>query len=210
MTTRDLALAGLEELLNRYIALDPDSKVRTADFANRIIAIELADWGLSWYLSADLAGRLQLFAECEREPDCVIHGNLLDLLRSGDEQRSAGQLFSGKVSVIGDTELAERFGALLSGLEIDWEEQLSHLTGDVVAHQAGRVVRSVRAYLNNAAVTAQRDVNEYLTQEARLLPARIEVRNWCDDVDTLRDDVERLAARIAKLDTDGKVDEATE
>ena len=210
MKTRDLALAGLEELINRYIALDPDSKARAADLANRIIAVEWASVGLTVYVGADLTGHLRIFAECEREPDCVIHGDLFDLLRSRDKRTGARQLFSGKVSVIGDAELAERFGTLFSGLDVDWEEQLSHLTGDVVAHQAGRMARATRDYFADASVTAQRNLNEYLTQETRLLPARVEVRNWCDDVDTLRDDVERLAARIAKLEPDGKNDEDTE
>jgi ubiquinone biosynthesis protein UbiJ len=210
MKTRDFALFGLEELINRYIALDPERQARVAELAGRIVVIELASLGISLCLVVDSTGRLQLFTECEREPDCVIHGDLLDLLRSSDDQTGASPLFSGKVSVFGDTELAERFGALLSGLDIDWEEHLSHLTGDVIAHQAGRTVRATRAYLAAAATTARRNVNEYLTQEARLLPARIEINNWCNDVDTLRDDVERLTARIARLEAAGKSGEDTE
>lgn len=210
MKTRDFALFGLEELINRYIALDPDSQARAAELANRTIAVEFASLGVSLYLVVDLAGRLQLFAECDREPDCVIHGDLLDLLRSSNDRTGASQLFSGKVSVLGDTGLAERFGALLSGLDIDWEEHLSQLTGDVIAHQVGRTVRATRTYLAAAATTAQRNLNEYLTQEARLLPARIEINNWCDDVDTLRDDVERLTARIARLEAAGKTREDAE
>ena len=45
----------------------------------------------------------------------------------------------------------------------------------------------------------QDDIGEYLTEESRLLPTRFEFEEWRDEVDTLRDDVERLEARIAQL-----------
>ena len=43
------------------------------------------------------------------------------------------------------------------------------------------------------------DLKEYLQEEARLLPSRYEIEEFLDQADTLRDDVERLAARVERL-----------
>lgn len=40
---------------------------------------------------------------------------------------------------------------------------------------------------------------EYLQEESRVLPGPLELENFFADVDTLRDDVERLAARVQRL-----------
>ena len=40
---------------------------------------------------------------------------------------------------------------------------------------------------------------EYLVEERRLLASPAQVRTWSRAVDTLRDDVERLAKRIDRL-----------
>ena len=76
---------------------------------------------------------------------------------------------------------------------------MSRVTGDVVAHQVGRRGRQFAAYLEDGAETAQANISEYLTEEARLLPTRIEAEDFFQDVDTLGDATERLAARLERL-----------
>jgi ubiquinone biosynthesis protein UbiJ len=41
---------------------------------------------------------------------------------------------------------------------------------------------------------------EYLQEESRALPAALEAQAFYDDVDRLRDGVERAAARLARLE----------
>ena len=199
MSTRDLALATLEQALNRYLALDPEAPAKLARLHGRIVALHLRGLELTLYLVADDAGRLQVLGGIEGEPDCTLSGSPLDLLRSGDQTTGARQLFAGRLGIRGDTELGQRFGQILGGLDIDWEEQLSHLTGDVLAHQAGRLARGTAGYVRDGVDTLQANLGEYLTEELRLLPAPGEVEAFHADVDTLRDDLERLQARVARL-----------
>ncbi|MEJ2576201.1 MAG: SCP2 sterol-binding domain-containing protein [Gammaproteobacteria bacterium] len=199
MTAGNLALAGLEQLLNRYVALDPDAPARFAQLHGRVVGLHLSGLEITLYLVADEAGRLQVLDRWEGEPDCLLSGSPLDLVRAGDAAGGARELFAGRVSIRGDTELGRRFGRLLAGLDVDWEEQLSRLTGDVIAHQVGRAARRSRDYLGQRRQAMERNLGEYLTEEARLLPARAEVEAWAADVDHLRDDAERLAARIERL-----------
>jgi len=199
MSTRDLALASFEQLLNTLLKLDPAAGHRLRLFHGRTIAIHLRGIELTLYLVPEQTGQLQVLGSYESEPDCILSGSPADLIRSGDEQNGPAQLFAGRVSITGDTELAHRFGEILSNLDIDWEEQLSHITGDILAHQAGRAFRGFSAYLGQSADTTAVNLGEYITEEVRLLPHPAEVELFLEDVDLLRDDAERLQARLQRL-----------
>lgn len=194
----DAALAALEAALNRYIALDPEGAARLAQLQGRLIGIELKGFGTRFYLIPGTAD-LQLFGAYEGEPDCLLRGSPLALARMGLAERKEDGLFAGEVEVEGDTRLAQEFGAFIAGLEVDWEEQLARLVGDPLAHRVGEGLRSVGQWGRKSADTLTQDLKEYLQEEARLLPTDYEVRAFLDRVDSLRDDVERLAARVERL-----------
>jgi len=194
----DAALAALETALNRYIALDPEGAARLARLQGRLICIELKGFASRIYLIPGTDG-LQLFGSYEGEPDCLLRGSPLALARMGLAERKEDGLFAGEVEVEGDTRLAQDLGAFMAGLDVDWEEQLSRLVGDPIAHQVGEGLRSAGRWGRRSADTLTQDLKEYLQEEARLLPTDYEVQSFLDQVDTLRDDVERLAARIDRL-----------
>ena len=112
-------------------------------------------------------------------------------------------LFSGDVTITGDVETGQAFKAILDDMDIDWEEQLARLTGDVIAHQAGNMARRTRRVLRHGKAALEQDLGEYLREELRVLPARIEVENFSADVDRIRADTDRLAARIRRLQKTG-------
>ena len=200
MTIRDLALEGLEQVLNRVIGLDPDAAARLAALHGRTIRIALRGTGMQWIFVPGRDGRLRVVGSLEGQPDCTLAGSPLDLLRASAKAAGAQQLFAGHVQIEGDTELARRFSEVLADLDIDWEEQLSRFTGDIVAHEIGRSVRAASGEGARIRRSSEQILSEYLTEEARLLPHRFEVEDFIADVDTLRDDAERLAARIALLE----------
>jgi ubiquinone biosynthesis protein UbiJ len=198
MMIRELALEGLEQVLNRVIGLDPDAGERLAALHGQSIRIDLRGTGIQWIFVPAHDGHLRVVGSLEGKPGCTLAGSPLDLLRA----RAAGaqQLFAGHVQIEGDTELARRFSEVLADLDIDWEEQLSRFTGDIVAHEIGRSVRAASGEGARIRRSSEQILSEYLTEEARLLPHRFEVEDFIADVDTLRDDAERLAARIALLE----------
>lgn len=206
MSTRELVLSGIEQSINSLLKMDPAACNRLARYHGQVIALHLRGVELTLYFVPGHDGLLQLLGSIEGEPDCTLSGSPLDLIRSGDKESGAGQLFAGHLSITGDTGLAHSFGATLANLDIDWEEQLSHFTGDLAAHQLGRGARELSAYLAQSHQTIESNLSEYLTEEARLLPHPYEVEEFIDEVDRLRDDTERLLARFARMqqETAGK------
>lgn len=192
------ALAVLEATINRLLTLDPEGAARLAPLAGRIVAFEFKGFGNRLYFIPG-AGDLQLFADYDAAPDCLLRGTPLALAAMGLSHRKEDALFAGQVEIEGDTALAHRFGAALEGLEIDWEEQLARLTGDPLAHALGQRVRAVGRWGERSADILGQDIKEYLQEEGRLLPSRYELDTFLAAVDRLRDDSERLAARVARL-----------
>ncbi len=197
MSAEDALVAPLEAALNRLLALDPEARRDLADLQGRVIRFDILGLGLQLWLVPGAQG-VQVYPRYDAEPDCVLRGTPLGFARLGLGER-ADELFKGAVEIEGDTALGERLGAILARLDIDWEELLSKVTGDPIAHTLGQGARAMRRQLARDGDVLVRDLSEYLQEEARLLPTRYEVDEFADAVDRLRDDAERLAARVERL-----------
>lgn len=194
----DVLLKAVEAAVNRTLALDPDMAARLAQINGKVIAVDLRGPDVVIYLAPHADG-IRFLGRCEGEPDTVLSGAPSAFLRLGTSAHPARVLFSGDVHIRGDVELGRRFKAAIDGMEIDCEEQLARLVGDVAAHQLGNMVRDGRRWMREAVDTLSRDVAEYLHEEARLVPEPGELEAFLTDVDTLRSDAERLEQRIARL-----------
>ena len=197
MSLPAVVLAGLEITVNRYLGLDPEALSRLAGLTGKLIALELRGLGITLYM-APHGGGIQLLHEYDGSPDAVISGTPVSLARVGlGEER--GLLFAGEGEIRGDVTLGQRFEAILREIDIDWEEQLSRLVGDVAAHQVGNLVRDALSWGAKSVDTFGRDITEYLQEESRYLPQQDEVNKFLAAVDVLRNDVERLEARVKRL-----------
>lgn len=188
----------LETAINRYLELDPHTVQKLSALEGRVIAIELLGLGIRFYMIPSRDG-LMVHTHYDAEPDTTLRGAPLSLLRmglSGDVDR---QLLTGNVEILGDTDLGQTFKQILDEMDIDWEEHLSHITGDVVAHQLGRGVRALFNWGQQTGDTLMQDVSEYLQEEARLVGTDMELEDFVQQVDVLRNDVERVEARLKRL-----------
>lgn len=196
-----LATAALEKVINQALRLDPESLNRITALEGKVIAVAIDGIGVEFYLVPTAQG-LRVQSVFEGEPDVRIRGGLFSLARMGMVEHPAS-LFGKGVEMEGDTHLGRQVQQILDGLDIDWEEQLSRLTGDVVARQIGNVVRGFAQWGLNSAETLGRDVAEYLQEESRDLVVKEELTPFLDQIDTLRSDVDRLAQRVARLQAQG-------
>ncbi|GAB6042868.1 ubiquinone biosynthesis accessory factor UbiJ [Endothiovibrio diazotrophicus] len=186
--------AAIEIAFNRYLAMDPDAGRRLDGMAGRCVAIELSGLELTLYLLF-ASGGVRVLDRLDSEADTVLRGSPVDLIRLSRE----GVAGAGAVEIRGDVDLARRFETMLGEVEVDWEEQLSKVAGDVVAHQAARVVRGFLDWGRGASKSLERNVSEYLREESGISPRRDELDDFVRSVDETRNDVERLEARIERL-----------
>lgn len=199
MSAADLLARTLEQALDAYLARDPDAAARFASLEGRVLALELTGLDLVLFLSVE-SGRVRVRARFEGMPDAVLRGTPLALTRLALAAEPARDLAAGGVQLEGDTEVGDAFRRLFAEVEIDWEEELSRLIGDIPAHQVGNWTRALKAWGRRSLSSLRMDLTEYLQEESRALPTRIEVEHFLDQVDTLRSDVDRLEARIRRLE----------
>lgn len=189
--------AALERAINTWLSLDPDSRARLDALDGGVVALHVTGVQATLYFVPG-ADRLQVTLQYDGMPETRISGTPLALTRLGMAGETT-RLPEG-VRVEGDARLGQRFRDLLRGVELDWEEWLSRLTGDLLAHQLGEALRGFSGWSRRAADSLRMDVSEYLREESGALPTRGEVETFMDGVDILREDTDRLAARIARLE----------
>jgi ubiquinone biosynthesis protein UbiJ len=194
--------ATLENLLNRGLPRSPRAQQLCAELAGRKVAVAIAgspryvlleSTGVSLKLSAVSAEAL-----AGASVEATMTGGPFSLLALAGSAPEA-VLQRGDVRIDGDAELAQKFRELALLLRPDLEEELSLVVGDVPAHQLGRIARAAFGWTRKAASTTVRNAAEYLGHERRDLVPRSEAEQFLQGVDTLREDVDRLAARIDLL-----------
>ena len=103
------------------------------------------------------------------------------------------------VEVSGNARLADEVMVLVRNLRWDFEEDLSRLTGDVVAHRIAEAARGFAAWQADAAKRIGEALADYVTEESRLVMQRSELESLAGGIARLRDSVERLEQRIRRL-----------
>ena len=198
MRVHDIFAAGIETAFNAYLDLDPETAAKLGGMSGKVIGIEITDLGIKVYISP-VQDRLSVLPKYEGEPDAVVVGSSMELARTGLSSDPSEVLSRSSVRISGDMELGKQFFDVLTSLEVDWEEQLSRYVGDIPAHQIGNIFREFLAWTRRTRTSLKLNLSEYLQEESRIIPTRLEVERFLDDVDAFRSDVDRLQARVDRL-----------
>lgn len=197
-SARETLLRAVETVLNRLLAADPESPQRLQRLAGCRLGVELTDIGLNLLVLFSESGLrfVTPAPDTDAAPAAWVRSSLADLLglASSAGRRGAKVEFSGDVGVI------QNVRRVFTELEVDWEEQISEFTGDMLAHQLGRAMRSSTNWLRHSGESMLQTIGEYLTEERRELPSAAEVSGFLTEVDYLRQDVEHLAVRLRRLE----------
>ena len=107
--------------------------------------------------------------------------------------------FMRAIEVAGDPALAAEVRLLVRHLRWDAEEDLSRLVGDIAAHRLAEAGRAFLAWHSDAARRLSESLADYAVDEKRLLVANAEMASFAAVLARLRDAVERLEKRVARL-----------
>lgn len=182
--------------INHLLAQDPAQARRLAAHAGKVARV---DTGVMDLRLAVQAGGMFAPAPAGSEPSVAIFvaaGDLPRLLQ--DRSRAISY-----VRIEGDADFANALSRLLNELRWDAEDDLARLlpgsVGDMAAVRlvdfAKRGARAARAAHNSM----MENVAEYLLEENPTLVRQSEAQAFSAEVTDLRDDVERLAKRIERL-----------
>ena len=191
-------LASAEALLNRCI----DSSAQAAAIARRLqgTSLQVDIDGLTRIRASAHRGRLALLAGSDSAADAVISGTLpalLQLLKGVVGSRESGRPAA---QIRGDAEIANRYRELFMLARPDPEEELSRWIGDFPARRVSLIARRALELARRARRTAGENIAEYLQEEGRDLVNRTELDEFLRGVDELRETVDRIEARLGRLE----------
>lgn len=199
MKVPQILIATIENAFNRLLSLDPEAVQQLAAMEGRIICLQLEGLNIQLYLFPD-AEDVMILDDFDGDADTTISGTLIALAKLGLANDSQAEMFAGDVTITGDLKLGRQFNKLFASLDLDWEEQLSKVTGDMAAHTLGNISRTLFSWNNRNTDSMKMNVSEYLQEEVRVMPSQNEADAFMHDVDTLRNDVSRLEARLNKIE----------
>jgi ubiquinone biosynthesis protein UbiJ len=195
---KPLAGRALEGALNRVLALDPDTQAAVAKLDGRRVALALESPPVALEIRVD-GDRLRVGPSQEAEPDLGIRATLAGALGALPFLRPEGAPPVGRVRIAGDAELARALQQLARGFDPDWSAPFAQAFGPILGPQVARATRDALRHGARLAQQFGRDAAEYVTEESRDAVGKAELGAFHDEVDALRDRVERVAARVSRL-----------
>ena len=189
----------IERLVDGALDLDPETRAALAGFSGKVVDLEIIG-----------AGTLRLRIEGDGvrvgprdsaiDADVSIRGAPVSLLRFALTPEREALILDDDVTLSGDIGLATRLQQVAARIDVDFEEALAQRIGDVPAHELMRALLGFRAWARDAGSSLLADVSEFVRHESAMTPLGEETERFSQQVDDLRDDVERLDARIIRLE----------
>jgi ubiquinone biosynthesis protein UbiJ len=198
-------LATAEAAFNRNIAISTSAAALAKRLEGTSLQVEVS--GMTAVRATVVGGRLALLADDAATEggagslpaNAVISGSAPALLQMMRGSVPSSQTRS-SVQIRGDAEIANLYRELFAAARPDLEEELSRWVGDMPARHLSLLAKSVRTWARRARRTAGENIAEYLQEESRDLVTKTEMEEFLRGVDTVRDAVDRIEARLKGLE----------
>ncbi len=183
----------ISAVINHLLSRQPALAAKLAAHAGKIATIDAGIMQLGLRIGAD--GLLQP-AAADDTANVSIRINPADLPQVlADTSRAFAY-----VNIAGDAEFAKVISEVANGLRWEAEEDLAPLVGDIAAVRMAQAAREAAGTARAGGRKLLENLAEYLLEENPMLLYRSVGDSFAADVSVLRDDVERLAKRIALID----------
>lgn len=197
-TLHTAVLAALEATVNRALELSPESARELAGLDDYVFALHCTAPQLDVYLQPAGQG-IRLMGVYEGEVTTSVRGEAADFTELATSKDPTATLINGRLELQGDSAPLIELQQILANLDPDWEAPLVATLGDVAGHQLAQMLRGAFSWGRQAGSSLGRQLDEYIHEEARLSPPRLELEDFYQDVRDLDLRVERLESRVQRL-----------
>lgn len=183
----EIAASAAAALLNRILAREPWAKAALAPFAGRSVRLQALSFSVQVGIVADGG-----FAAAAGEPAVTLGVDAAALPQALLEPKSVLR----NVRLEGDAEFAQTLSDVLGKLRPEPEEELARFVGDAAAVRIVALLRAALAGAREAGSRLASTTADYLVAENPMLVSRTALASFAEQVTKLRDDVDRLSARL--------------
>lgn len=179
-------------VLNHLLTQSGWALQRLAKFSGKTARFRIAPFSFACTIQPD--GSLRAAADdASTDAACTIPPSLLPRLALQDE--AAYQ----QITSVGDAALIEEIIFLARNLRWDAAEDLSRITGDIAAERIVQFAEGAHKQVRDTALNLSQALAEYWTEERPLVAKPQPLAEFKQQVESLRDGVERLERRVEQL-----------
>lgn len=195
-TARALFTSVIEKSINTALQYDPGTRHRLDKLQGKQLALhcQTPDIDLFFYI---LDKTFYVMSESDHTSDVALSGKLMDIVNlvvKGEKSLSdSGVTVSGKISVLTDYQDAFKH------LDIDWEEPLHQLLGNVAGQAVAQTISELGLWGKAVLSNGRDQVPIILKEELKLIPHEVELETFYENVEQLQSDVNRVSAKIQRL-----------
>jgi len=189
------ATAALEQGINKTLQFDPATRQAIAALTGKSLLVEVTEpeFTLCLHFAADNV-RVTSYSEGSTTR---LRGPLYGLLQLALSDNV--NLSDSGVEAWGSTSLLADLQRISSQLDIDWEDAISPWLGDVASHALVNRLRARLGWLSERSRDGKRLIQEFLTEELRATPHRLELERFNREVDQLRLAADRMQSRVERI-----------
>lgn len=199
--TLQMALtSAIEAAVQKALQYDPASRLALAKLQNQCLAVEITTPKTILYFIPNEEG-VAVCSQFEETDSSKISTKITGSPLALAQLISSSQLnlADSGVEVFGSTGLLIELQTIFKQLDIDWEEAINDILGDLVGHQVANSVRSIFGWTRDRKKTMSRLVSEYLTEEMKTTPSKTELNNFYNQVTSLQLATDRISAKVDAL-----------
>ena len=194
----DLLAALSDRAVQTALELDADTRAQLAALHGRVCCIRVTAPQVTLYLLPDETG-LHVRSQYDGAVDVSLSGSVSAFARLAVQGRRSSVMTDGGVRVQGDAELGQQLQKILGQLDLDWEELLARVMGDLPARSAANLLRGVGGWVRQTAELERENLADYLREERKILATEVAMQRFEKSLSQLRAGVDRAARRLELL-----------
>ncbi|QWE16492.1 SCP2 domain-containing protein [Polynucleobacter sp. AP-Nino-20-G2] len=199
-TTHTIAAAAACRGINHVLMAEPWATAELAKHSGKVILLKLPIGNLGFELTP--GGLLNSVAPLQQPSlELDISADALGSLLGGPGNLREQAIKA--VKITGDADLAQLLGRLAGQVRWEYEEDLAKLIGDAPANFAIRQGKKVVSSGKSAVSDLLENVVEYVSEERKVLLNKRDFMVRKNELNELRDAVDRMEKRIQLLEKKG-------
>lgn len=189
----------LDNSINAILNLDPQKELLLQKLNDAVLAIKITDLNATFYLYPK-ANRLTVSKKHpQREKFTKLTGNIGSLFAMGISPDPQSYLHNKSIHFEGDMHTLQAYYQLFGAIRPDLLFHLNQTCKLPLADLLQKPHDIAKEWLKLNHTNTLSDLSEYLQEEKRLFPPQEEMEDFFDDVQLLKEDLDRVQAKFAKL-----------
>lgn len=184
--------------LNRILKLDTIHSESSIKLEGIRISVLILPFSSAWRFK--IQDRQWVLDDSDQISDLILQGKPSDFVKTLLQFFSKKNLNQAPIQIQGNMEIALELMNLIQNNQFDVVEWISHYVGDVPAHYLETAFEKTQSLISTQSKQFQEDLRDYLQDESELLITKHEHQSFCHQVDALRLSVDRIWARVQRLE----------